>query len=67
MVQSLCLIGQPVFITEEFAILRIALGAPDVRRHMTGPNASEPLSLEVETKILNKLNLIAKYSHILIN
>eukprot|EP00239_Pterosperma_sp_CCMP1384_P002746 CAMPEP_0197843936 /NCGR_PEP_ID=MMETSP1438-20131217/892_1 /TAXON_ID=1461541 /ORGANISM="Pterosperma sp., Strain CCMP1384" /LENGTH=1151 /DNA_ID=CAMNT_0043454417 /DNA_START=173 /DNA_END=3628 /DNA_ORIENTATION=- len=65
--ESLCLIGQPVFITEEFAILRIALGAPDVRRHMTGPNASEPLSLEVETKILNKLNLIAKYSHILIN
>jgi len=60
--QTKCLIGQPVLITEEFAILRISLGAPDVRKMFAEP---ENINICAERHILNKMSLIAKYSNLL--
>jgi len=51
-----CLIGQPVHICKEFSIIRLALGANNVRAMME--DLSVKPHIHVDTQILRKISLI---------
>jgi len=59
-----CLIGQPVHICEEFSIVRLALGATDVRALMEDLNVRQQIN--VDAQILRKLSLLARHAEALL-
>ncbi|KAK3241607.1 hypothetical protein CYMTET_48644 [Cymbomonas tetramitiformis] len=58
--QRTCLIGQPVKICDEFGIIRLALGCPDIRMLMQDRNVA--LAVNTDEQILRKISLISKYA-----
>eukprot|EP00959_Pyramimonas_sp_CCMP1952_P391639 8207233-Pyramimonas_sp.AAC.1 len=58
-----CLIGQPVHICEEFGIVRLALGANDVRALMEDLNVHQ--QIQVDAQILAKISLLARHAQAL--
>jgi len=59
-----CLIGQPVHICEDFGIVRLALGANDVRALMEDLNVQQQIN--VDAQILRKISLIARHAETLL-
>eukprot|EP00616_Rhizochromulina_sp_CCMP1243_P017791 CAMPEP_0118977050 /NCGR_PEP_ID=MMETSP1173-20130426/20398_1 /TAXON_ID=1034831 /ORGANISM="Rhizochromulina marina cf, Strain CCMP1243" /LENGTH=1116 /DNA_ID=CAMNT_0006927123 /DNA_START=148 /DNA_END=3498 /DNA_ORIENTATION=- len=57
-----CLIGQPVDVAADFGIVRIALGAADVRAALRG---EQDRVLEDDATVVAKANLVAKYFDVL--
>eukprot|EP00854_Cymbomonas_tetramitiformis_P009721 gene9721-11521_t len=53
--QTVCLIGQPVKICEEFGIIRLALGCPDIRMLMEDM-CTRP-AVHIDSQILRKISL----------
>lgn len=59
-----CLIGQPVHICKEFSIIRLALGANNVRGMME--DLGVQAHVHTDTQILRKLSLIVSHSQALV-